>query len=351
MNAPDPASGAAAWAAADLKFATEEIAREFPAASGAAIAEAVVSAARQTGSDTGRLALVQKVRLLLRRGELEILDPSGKSASSASRLPNPALRRKLVIAGIPETDHEAESLAAKVPDFDARAFQKLSPDMMAELVLYFIAKGLVNLPVAPDRALLDLPWGSHVCQFYNSKEDQLEMLVPYFKQGLERNEVCVWLLADLTPEEARRALQAAVPDLEHFLARQQMHIRHYTELYTNPDGSVKPADELSDQFAALASSVAPQGFSGLRASGSVSWIRDEANMRRFMDYEAKVNCAIQNSRIMAVCTYPAHASSMYSCRELIHSHGKFFVKRGEWVHDRSQDAQKIEAIFAALATA
>jgi hypothetical protein len=34
----------------------------------------------------------------------------------------------------------------------------------------------------------------------------------------------------------------------------------------------------------------------------------------------------------------------------IHNHGKFFVKRGEWVHDKSRDAEKIEAVFASLAT-
>jgi hypothetical protein len=34
------------------------------------------------------------------------------------------------------------------------------------------------------------------------------MLVPYFKQGLERNEACVRLVGDLMIEEARNALAA-----------------------------------------------------------------------------------------------------------------------------------------------
>ena len=28
------------------------------------------------------------------------------------------------------------------------------------------------------------------------------------------------------------------------------------------------------------------------------------------------------------------------CRELIHNHGNIFVKRGEWVHDKSRDAKR-----------
>lgn len=265
--------------------------------------------------------------------------------------PSEALRMKLRVAGIPESDHTVQALRAKMQDLQPGVLESLAPDALAELVLYFIAKGLIVPVVAPDQALLDLPWGSHVCQFYESKEDQVRMLVPYFKQGLERNEVCVWLVGDLTVDEARTALEAAVPDLARYMAKGQMLIKHFTELYTNGDGSVKESAQLSEEFAAMGSSVQKDGFAGLRASGSVSWVKDAESMTRFMDYETRVNMAIQNSRIMAVCTYPAQAASVCQCRELIHNHGRIFVKRGEWVHDRSKDAQKIESVFAALAAA
>jgi hypothetical protein len=267
-----------------------------------------------------------------------------------SQYPKESLRRKLVVAGIPESEHTMDSLAARMPaDFNPQSLERISADMMAELLLYFIAKGVVTLPVADDKALLDMPWGTHVCQFYNRKEDLIRLLVPYFKQGLEKNEACVWMVADLTIDEARTALAAVVPDLERYLASGQMQIRHYTEFYTNPNGTVKPADLLSDQFADLGSAMQAKGFSGVRASGSVSWVKSEESMSRFMDYESKVHCAIQDSRIMAVCTYPAQAAGLHQCRALIHNHGKIFVKRGEWVHDNSRDAEKIEAVFAALA--
>jgi hypothetical protein len=265
------------------------------------------------------------------------------------RQPNEALRKKLAVAGIPESEHSIASLAAKMPDFEVRALRGMSADTVAELLLYLIAKGVVTLPIASDKALLDMPWGSHVCQFYDGKDDLVKMLVPYFKQGLERNEACVWLVGDLTIEEAKNALAAAVPDLERFMDTGQMQIRHYTEFYTDANGTVKPAAQLSDDFAAMGSTVRANGFEGLRASGSVSWVNDAESMSQFMDYETKVNLAIQNSRIMAVCTYPAQAAAMCQCRELIHNHGKIFVKRGEWVHDKSKDAEKIEAVFASLA--
>ncbi|MCC8363622.1 MEDS domain-containing protein [Lysobacter sp. A6] len=267
----------------------------------------------------------------------------------SSKLPNPSLRQKLIVAGIPETEHAADALLARIPDIKPGLLQQLGSDAVAELLLYLISKGVVTLRAPSQQALLDLPWGSHVCQFYETKQDQLEMLVPYFKQGLERNEACAWLVADLTVEEARHSLAAQVPDLDRYLAKGQMQIRHYSEFYTDPSGTVRAPEQLSYQFAAMGSSAREQGFEGLRASGSVSFVQDSESMSRFMQYETMVNVAIQNARMMAVCTYPVQASAMCGCRELIHNHGNIFVKRGEWVHDRSKEAANIEAVFAALA--
>jgi hypothetical protein len=39
----------------------------------------------------------------------------------------------------------------------------------------------------------DVPWGSHIFQFYQTKKDLIETLVPYFKAGLGGNELCLWV--------------------------------------------------------------------------------------------------------------------------------------------------------------
>jgi hypothetical protein len=37
----------------------------------------------------------------------------------------------------------------------------------------------------------DMPWGSHFCPFYETKDDLLETVVAYFKGGLEDYEFCM----------------------------------------------------------------------------------------------------------------------------------------------------------------
>ena len=58
----------------------------------------------------------------------------------------------------------------------------------------------------------DVSWGVHFCQFYQTKEDLIEILVPYFKAGLENNEFCMWVTSQpLEEEEVKENLRQAVP--------------------------------------------------------------------------------------------------------------------------------------------
>ncbi len=42
----------------------------------------------------------------------------------------------------------------------------------------------------------DVPWGTHFCQFYETSQDLIETLVPYFKEGLAANEFCMWVTSE-----------------------------------------------------------------------------------------------------------------------------------------------------------
>lgn len=257
--------------------------------------------------------------------------------------PTESLRSRLVAAGIPESQQSIDLLAAFIPlEFDTPSFRGMDADTLAEVLLYFIAKGRVKPPTTSGKILLNMPWGAHVCEFYDSQKGQLGMLVPYFKEGLERNETCIWVVADLTIQEATDALAAAVPDLRDRMAKGQIKIGHHSEFHTH-DGRLRPIDDMIDQWKKIA--VMANDSTGVRACGDASWINDEEKMAEFADYENKVNCVINNSRITAVCTYPTRLASFCSAKELPHSHSKILVKRGEWIYERLKDSQEIYEIF------
>ena len=260
--------------------------------------------------------------------------------------PNPSLRNRLVRAGIPESQHSLESLVSFMPlDLNVQAFDHIDADSIAEMALYFVAKGLVKPPAAANKVLLDMPWGSHICEFYDSKKGLVDMLVPYFKEGLERNETCVWIVADLSIQEARDALASVVPDLSERVAKGQMKFAHHSEFHTH-GGRLRPVNTLIDQWERIVPIA--NNSAGFRASGSMAWIKDEQDMAEFAAYEDKVNLVINNSRITAICTYPSELATMFPARELPHSHNKILIKRGEWVYEKMKDTQEVYSIFDAI---
>ena len=43
----------------------------------------------------------------------------------------------------------------------------------------------------PGFALGNIPWGAHICIFYETKEDLLDAATAYFAAGLKSNELCL----------------------------------------------------------------------------------------------------------------------------------------------------------------
>src|SRR4030067_506389 len=77
-----------------------------------------------------------------------------------------------------------------------------------------------------------VPWGTHFCQFYQTKKDLLDILVPYFKAGLKNNEYCMWVTSEpLNVEEAKKAIGKAIPDFESYLSKGQIEIISYDKWY------------------------------------------------------------------------------------------------------------------------
>ena len=77
-----------------------------------------------------------------------------------------------------------------------------------------------------------VPWGTHFCQLYQTREDLLDILVPYFKAGLENNEYCLWITsAPLGQQAARHAMSASMPDFDRYLERGQIEIVPHTQWY------------------------------------------------------------------------------------------------------------------------
>ena len=171
----------------------------------------------------------------------------------------------------------------------------------------------------------DVPWGAHFFMFYDTKEDLLDTLVPYFKTGLENGEACLWLASDpLTQEEARDTLGEATPEFEQYFAEGRIEIADERPFYfSGNDLDLQRAIRI---WAEKTNFALKRGYAGLRLSANTAWLGSK-QWKAFSEYESEVTRSINRWRMMALCTYPLAGSTAADIFDVTQTHQFAIVRR------------------------
>ena len=174
-----------------------------------------------------------------------------------------------------------------------------------------------------------IPWGTHLCHLYETKQDLLDIILPYFAAGLKDNEVCLWITSDpVGPLEAEKALSALVPDLAECKRRGQMMIVPCDQWYSGL-GSFDGIQALK-LFMEKEGWALANGYAGLRVSANASSL-DAQGWDALLDYERAADSVIGDHRAMALCCYPLKDCSLPSLVEVIDTHESALIReRGVW---------------------
>lgn len=147
------------------------------------------------------------------------------------------------------------------------------------------------------RGIGKVPWGNHLCHFFQTRGELEESVVSYFQAGLLQGERCIWGCASpLEVEQAKAALRKELPTLDRYLNEDRLVFFDHQEWYRGSDRDPIPL-LLEEEKKSL-----EMGLTGLRAGGNCSWI-EAKDHPHFMDYEGRISHAIRNRRILALCSY------------------------------------------------
>lgn len=202
-----------------------------------------------------------------------------------------------------------------------------------------------NLRQSGISAVGKVPWGTHFCQFYQTKQDLLDILVPYFKAGLENNEFCMWVTSKpLSSLEAKKALKAKVSNLDKYIKNGQIEILDYKQWYVK-NGRFE-AGRVLDGWVKKEKSALKNGFEGLRLTGNTFWL-EKKDWRSFVDYEKKVDSVIGKYKIVAICTYSLNKCGANELIDVINNHQFALIKRNKkWSSVESSQRKKTELALA-----
>ena len=174
------------------------------------------------------------------------------------------------------------------------------------------------------------PRGAHVCAFYSSSQDLMELSVPYFTSGLLQHEFCVWIPSkDLSVRKAVEAIRKALPAGDRHRLEGQLEIISQEDWYFN-NGRLDTVGSLKGCLKKLSQGL-EQGYKGVRLSGVPPWERSER--RNFLEYEKKVDSMVAQKQALVMCAYPIRQYKLDEFMEMIRHHGSVLVKsKGKWQH-------------------
>ena len=126
--------------------------------------------------------------------------------------------------------------------------------------------------------------GNHACYLYSDEKKQMRAVVSYITEGLHKNERCIYIADEHTPDEILAALDASGIRAQEECRRGALSVITKQASYL-AGGSFQPKNMLL-QFKTHLQEALQNGFSGLRGSGEMSWSLDSnIPQKDIVDYE------------------------------------------------------------------
>src|SRR5258708_33712318 len=175
----------------------------------------------------------------------------------------------------------------------------------------------------------DRPWGTHFCNFYESRKDLLDMLLSYFKAGLEDNEFCVWVVSEpLSERDAWDGLREAVPDFDQYLSKRSIEVFDGHDWYLK--GGTFDSSRVMTAWNEKLDRELDRGYSGLRGTGNTAWLQKK-DWKAFSEYEKLVNDSVGGRLMILLCTYALNSCGANELLDVVATH-QFATarRRGDW---------------------
>jgi len=161
-------------------------------------------------------------------------------------------------------------------------------------------------------------WGTHIAQFYESKDDFFSIGCPYIRAGLLNNELCVWVYSNNTNEEEIKSyLEKYINNADSYIKAGQLLLEPHVDWYltNNSFNEIR----VNEHWLECVTKSTKLGYEGLRAVGDTSWL-EKCYYRTFAHYEDKINKMLPELPFIALCLYDENKTDKLQYAEVIKNH-------------------------------
>jgi len=158
----------------------------------------------------------------------------------------------------------------------------------------------------------------HICAFFNSREEQDKVLMPFFKEGLERGEKIFNIIDARRHDEHVCACEKHGIDAEAAQANGQLEVLHWEDAYLKDgyfdgDRMIRVLEEVVE------GNRSRYGLS--RLMGNMEWALEAApGVTDIVEYETKLNYVLPRYPDPVVCVYDLNKHSGSVVMDILRTH-------------------------------
>jgi hypothetical protein len=159
---------------------------------------------------------------------------------------------------------------------------------------------------------------NHICAFFNSREEQNKILMPFFKDGYDQGEKLFHVVDSRLHGEHRCACQQGGIDADAAEASGQLEIHDWEETYLKDgyfdgDRMIRIVEDM------LASNRAR--YRRIRVTGNMEWaLKSVPGVTDLIEYETKLNYVLPKYPDAFVCVYDLNRHSGSVVVDILRTH-------------------------------
>ena len=166
----------------------------------------------------------------------------------------------------------------------------------------------------------------HICAFFNSKEEQYEILLPWLKEGINNNEEVLTILAnDSHNDHCSRLSEAGIP-VEEAQSKGQLKVVATEDTYLQ--GGNFAAERMFNIVAQalVASQAGP--YKMFRGCGDMEWaLKNLPGTDELIEYEARLNLLTPKHQCSILCSYDINKFSGSAIADILATHSHVIMNK------------------------
>lgn len=176
----------------------------------------------------------------------------------------------------------------------------------------------------------DISQYHHVCAFFDSRNEEYEVLAPFFKDGLDNGEKTVHIVSpDLIRDHLHQLKEHGI-DTDGCQACGKLEVLSWDDAYLS-DGTFDQ-DRMLGAIDAVIAAGHEAGYERMRIMGNMGWtLRGAPGTDEVIEFESRVNEVLSRTRQLAVCVYDLSKISGALMMDILRSHPLTLI--GNVIHE------------------